>query len=237
LISYSIPITSFSILDFRHLIEILVAILGGIIPAIITGTIDALYRLTFNGVNQSSIIASVGILVLTIGCGLISLINISRNNKIAAMLFYSLTIRSLVYYLLIENKKMMLDSILILWFSSIIIGAGVYYLVQYLITSIKLTHSLKKTSDIDFLTGLNNTRAFNYNYSRLLISIVEEKKPLSFLMIDIDHFKKINNTYGHIAGDEILREFGTVGNIKNLKEIADNKLYEAKKTGRNKVCI
>src|SRR5665648_805764 len=50
LISYSIPITSFSILDFRHLIEILVAILGGIIPAIITGTIDALYRLTFNGV-------------------------------------------------------------------------------------------------------------------------------------------------------------------------------------------
>jgi len=75
-----------------------------------------------------------------------------------------------------------LESTLILWITSIIIGAGVYYLVQYLITSITLLHSLKRTSDIDFLTGLNNTRSFNYNYSRLVTSVVAEEKSLSYLV-------------------------------------------------------
>ncbi len=91
-----------AILDFRHLIEILVAILGGVIPAIITGTIDAIYRLKFNGISQSSIISSVGVMVLSVGCGLISMISASKKNKIVAMLSYSLIIRSLILYILIE---------------------------------------------------------------------------------------------------------------------------------------
>ena len=58
---------------------------------------------------------------------------------------------------------------------------------------------------VDALTGLNNRRYFDMNLSVLLDQAAQEGKPLSLLVLDIDFFKKINDTYGHDAGDEILR--------------------------------
>ncbi|HMN71452.1 MAG TPA: PleD family two-component system response regulator [Rhodoblastus sp.] len=58
---------------------------------------------------------------------------------------------------------------------------------------------------VDALTGLNNRRYFDMHLSTLLDLAAQEAKPLSLLVLDIDFFKKINDTYGHDAGDEILR--------------------------------
>jgi len=58
---------------------------------------------------------------------------------------------------------------------------------------------------VDALTGLNNRRYFDMHLSTLLDQSAQEGKPLSLLVLDIDFFKKINDTYGHDAGDEILR--------------------------------
>jgi len=58
---------------------------------------------------------------------------------------------------------------------------------------------------VDALTGLNNRRYFDMNLATLLDQAAQEAKPLSLLVLDIDFFKKINDTYGHDAGDEILR--------------------------------
>ena len=58
---------------------------------------------------------------------------------------------------------------------------------------------------VDALTGLNNRRYFDMHLSSLLDQAAQEAKPLSMLVLDIDFFKKINDTYGHDAGDEILR--------------------------------
>ena len=58
---------------------------------------------------------------------------------------------------------------------------------------------------VDALTGLHNRRYFDMNLSSLLDQSAQEGKPLSLLVLDIDFFKKINDTYGHDAGDEILR--------------------------------
>ncbi|MBX3525363.1 MAG: PleD family two-component system response regulator [Rhodoblastus sp.] len=58
---------------------------------------------------------------------------------------------------------------------------------------------------VDALTGLHNRRYFDMHLSSLLDQAAQESKPLSLLVLDIDFFKKINDTYGHDAGDEILR--------------------------------
>lgn len=58
----------------------------------------------------------------------------------------------------------------------------------------------------DTLTGLPNRRAFDEELGRRLSEWKRRQTPLSVMMIDIDHFKKVNDTYGHQAGDEILQQ-------------------------------
>jgi diguanylate cyclase (GGDEF)-like protein len=59
----------------------------------------------------------------------------------------------------------------------------------------------------DVLTGAHNRRYFMRHLSRELKLIQRVGGPLSFLMLDIDHFKRVNDEYGHGVGDEVLQEF------------------------------
>jgi two-component system cell cycle response regulator len=59
----------------------------------------------------------------------------------------------------------------------------------------------------DVLTGLFNRRYVMGHLERLLTKSGEQKKTFAVLMLDIDHFKQVNDTYGHAAGDEVLKEF------------------------------
>lgn len=60
---------------------------------------------------------------------------------------------------------------------------------------------------IDPLTGLYNRRYFEAHLQKLLQKNQESRKSLGLLMMDIDNFKMVNDTYGHAVGDEILQEF------------------------------
>jgi two-component system cell cycle response regulator len=59
----------------------------------------------------------------------------------------------------------------------------------------------------DALTGLYNRRYMETHVGTLVEQAVSRGKPLSVLVLDIDYFKAINDTYGHDAGDDVLREF------------------------------
>ena len=59
----------------------------------------------------------------------------------------------------------------------------------------------------DPLTGLSNRRYMESHVGTLIEQAATRGKPLTVLVIDIDYFKSINDTYGHDAGDDVLREF------------------------------
>jgi two-component system cell cycle response regulator len=61
----------------------------------------------------------------------------------------------------------------------------------------------------DSLTGLHNRRYMESHLGTLVEEAAVRGKPLSLLILDIDYFKSINDSYGHDAGDDVLREFAT----------------------------
>lgn len=68
----------------------------------------------------------------------------------------------------------------------------------------KNQHMLEELATHDALTGLYNRREFDLRLSRELARSRRFDQPVSLIMLDIDHFKLINDTYGHPAGDEAL---------------------------------
>jgi diguanylate cyclase (GGDEF)-like protein len=70
------------------------------------------------------------------------------------------------------------------------------------------TTTLRESSERDALTGLNNRGLFEQSMQNLLLRAQMERRPLSLVMADIDHFKQVNDIWGHQAGDQAISSFG-----------------------------
>ena len=75
-------------------------------------------------------------------------------------------------------------------------------------TNIKLQREYKRNAMIDGLTGLYNRRWIDEALPRFVARYARSEQPLSVLMIDVDHFKKFNDTHGHSTGDRVLIAVG-----------------------------
>lgn len=60
----------------------------------------------------------------------------------------------------------------------------------------------------DALTGANNRRAFDEELQREVFRFLRYHRPMSLIMLDIDHFKQVNDTHGHLTGDHVLSRLG-----------------------------
>jgi two-component system chemotaxis response regulator CheY len=72
---------------------------------------------------------------------------------------------------------------------------------------INLERRILELANTDGLTGLLNRRAFMERMEQEMSRAQREKKPLSLILADIDHFKSVNDTYGHQIGDLVLQRF------------------------------
>lgn len=83
-------------------------------------------------------------------------------------------------------------------------------------------HTLQVLADTDPLTGLLNRRAFLPFAEDAMNYFKRYRRNLGILMFDIDHFKRINDGFGHAAGDEVIRAVGKIiaGQIRSTDKVA-----------------
>lgn len=73
------------------------------------------------------------------------------------------------------------------------------------LNNIEMFQKMEELSNVDGLTGLYNRRCFNNMLEQKIGEAGRTKVQLSMIMLDIDFFKKVNDTYGHKAGDDVIR--------------------------------
>ena len=76
------------------------------------------------------------------------------------------------------------------------------------LANLKMQENLRDMAVRDPLTGLFNRRYLEETLEREFLRATRQGAPIALIMLDIDHFKRCNDTYGHDAGDALLREFG-----------------------------
>ena len=99
--------------------------------------------------------------------------------------------------------------ILFVMFESILLAVAGSYLFGSLVRE-RIAALYEHAASIDPLTGVANRRAFLHQGARLVQRAATEERQMSLLLFDLDHFKSINDEYGHAAGDSVLRSFCTV---------------------------
>lgn len=117
------------------------------------------------------------------------------------------------WYLLVDKRETgALDRIRHSLYLNLTICAMITLVVVALVHAMVRRHqaSTEALATLDSLTGLPNRRSFDLLAAQALREAQRDNSPLVALLIDLDHFKVLNDTYGHLAGDEVLRQFANV---------------------------
>ena len=86
--------------------------------------------------------------------------------------------------------------------------AGVFTLTTDVTRLKEVERELKRLARDDALTGLPNRRHFTERLEQAVLRCKRTKRPMGLVYMDIDHFKAVNDGYGHATGDAVLREIG-----------------------------
>jgi two-component system cell cycle response regulator len=102
------------------------------------------------------------------------------------------------------------------------IGAAIFKFLSGAGVEAAYHEEIYRMTIIDGLTGAHNKRSFLEFLEREIARCARHRRPLSLLMFDIDHFKTINDTHGHLTGDYVLKEMSKrlLGRIRREELLA-----------------
>lgn len=175
-------------------------------------------------------IAIVSLMLIALSIGMIRVARSSqnphtRNARLLIQFFYGIVLANALIRglhsgffsngaaLIFEPTAIQIVSFISYYFA--LIGAGIAYL---LMQSGLAYNDLSVIASKDMLTGVRNRRNFMEMADRDWALAQRMWRPLSVMMLDLDNFKKINDEFGHLVGDEALRRFGAVLNntVRNV---------------------
>ncbi|MES1053572.1 diguanylate cyclase [Bacillus thuringiensis] len=194
------------LLDLRYLAVMLAAIVGGPIASIVSSVIILITRLLLTDYSTSMQLAIYTTFFIGIGNAFVSLFFTDLTKKWIYLYVYTLTITSFpIYYIF--------HSIFILGLYLLVSSIAAYitfFSLNYVLQSNELFRMMKQYAMIDSLTELGNNRSFDIELKRHIEDTTINENSLCLLLVDVDYFKYVNDTYGHPAGDEVLRQISAL---------------------------
>ncbi|WP_245688136.1 GGDEF domain-containing protein [Salimicrobium halophilum] len=210
-------------MDLRQIPLAIVAFYGGPFPAGLAGALIIAGRFLL-GVNESAILAGVMVAIMTIAVIALARLPVRRTNRLLLMVTATNFIFSGFAFYLLKDDAVLTIVLFAYWIASYIGIFTAYYLVEYERKHQRLLNRYKDEASTDSLTGLNNTRKFDELFNEISIEAMKKDESLTLLYVDIDHFKQVNDTYGHPEGDEILAELGKLlrENVRSFDVVSRN---------------
>ncbi|MCA1011470.1 GGDEF domain-containing protein [Halobacillus halophilus] len=222
LMLYSMPMDTV-IIDLRHIPVILMSYYGGSIPALIAMMLIIIGRFLFGFTTQAvlAIIFIGGTTFLTL---LITRLKLSKMKKV----FLALTISNLIFTIMLTFLSLRMDTLISLvlsyWSISYLAGFLSFYVVEYVRKNQKILNKYKSESMTDGLTGLYNVRKFDQIFNQVCKDAQHRDEKMTLLYIDIDHFKTVNDRYGHVEGDQVLVELSHIltSTVRSFDHVSRN---------------
>ncbi|OEH92758.1 diguanylate cyclase [Bacillus solimangrovi] len=225
LMEFSVQISNETIIDLRNFSVFISSLFGGGISAFIAALIISLCRVIFFGVTASSISAVAILFSLAIFCTFLTKVKrITFYEKLLLMNIINIFMMSVALLLLVDDFERAIKAAVYYSIISIIGGYIITYIARNAHDTTRKYRNFKKSAMTDHLTGLNNFRNFDETLNDRIERSINENENLSLLLIDIDYFKKVNDTYGHDAGDAVLKQFGKllVTSVRNYDIVSRN---------------
>ncbi|PQP84456.1 GGDEF domain-containing protein [Paenibacillus sp. PCH8] len=208
LMNYSFPLNETTIVDLRHLAVVTAAVYLGGIASIIAGLVISILRIVMFGISSSAIDAGFVMTLIGLSGVYFAYASWSRLTKIITMNLLSI---SLIFIILMLNTTSM-NSLMKVYplqmTISFVGGIFIYIIAEFINKSNEMLFLLERRASTDHLTNLSNRRQFEKSLQSELQHARDYQKKLSLLAIDIDRFKKVNDSFGHSAGDAVLKQLG-----------------------------
>lgn len=209
LMRFSIETSMNSIIDLRIVPFMLVILYGNWLSSFTTAVIIIFARFMI-GVNAYSVTNIIFILVSWVIFYYCFKKIKNRWVSIIVMLTLSNVVYTVLTVILTAGKDLNLLLISTYWIICILGGLISVYMMDYLTETEIIFKENRYHARTDPLTGLNNVRSFEFSFNKAKNKLEKSNENFSIMILDIDHFKQVNDRYGHIEGDLVLKKLAEI---------------------------
>ncbi|CAM2808432.1 diguanylate cyclase [Paenibacillus sp. FSL F4-0087] len=208
LMNYSFPLNETTIVDLRHLAIVTAAVYLGGLASVISGLVISILRIIMFGMSSAAIDAAFVMTIIGLSGVYFAYAPWSRLTKIITMNLLGMTLIFVILMLNTTSMNSLLKVYPLQMTISFVGGIFIYFIAEFINKSNEMLFLLERKATTDHLTNLSNRRQFEKSLEFELERAREYKQKLSLLVIDIDRFKKVNDTFGHTSGDAVLKQLG-----------------------------